>query len=33
MISNAGLDAKGILVKVFDALGMAEPKALSGDKR
>jgi 1-deoxy-D-xylulose-5-phosphate synthase len=33
MIANAGLDAKGILVKVFDALGMEQPKALAGDKR
>jgi 1-deoxy-D-xylulose-5-phosphate synthase len=33
MIANAGLDAKGILVKVFEALGMEQPKALASDKR
>ena len=33
MIVNAGLDAKGILVKVFEALGMEQPKALASDKR
>jgi 1-deoxy-D-xylulose-5-phosphate synthase len=33
MIANAGLDAKGILVKVFEALGMEQPKALASEKR
>ncbi len=33
MIANAGLDAKGILVKVFDALGMDHPRALHGENR
>ena len=33
MIVNAGLDAKGILVKVFAALGMEMPRAASHEKR
>ena len=33
MIVNAGLDAEGILVKVFAALGMEMPRAASHEKR
>ncbi len=33
MLANAGLDAKGILVKTFEALGMEHPRAALLDKR
>ncbi len=33
MIAKAGLDSRGILIKVFDALGMEHPRAAKGDKR
>ncbi len=33
MIASAGLDPRGILIKVFDALGMEHPRAAKGDKR
>ncbi len=33
MLANAGLDAKGILVKVFEAIGMEHPRVAVSDKR